>query len=158
SAALCALAVTGEAMAALPAVTVTATTQEAIRFLTGGGEGPGSVLAAEALKGMTGGKIKATAVMVLALVGASGLGYQLTPSVGLVVQEQKQQAVLQTTETPRAENARIDLFGDPLPPGALVRMGTIRLRQPNPRMVFSGEGKSLTSVGADNTVRTWDIA
>src|SRR5262249_53157231 len=67
SAALCAVAVTGEATAELPAVTVAATTRKSIRFLTSGGEGPGSVLAAEAPKGMTGGKIKITAVMVLTL-------------------------------------------------------------------------------------------
>src|SRR5262249_10193801 len=51
-----------------------------------------------------------------------------------------------------------DAFGDPLPPGALARMGTIRLRQPFPRMVFSPDGKSLTSVGADHMVHTWDVA
>jgi WD40 repeat protein len=58
----------------------------------------------------------------------------------------------------KSSNSHVDSFGDPLPPGALARMGTVRLQQPYPRMAFSADGKSLTSVGADNTVRTWDIA
>jgi RNA polymerase sigma factor (sigma-70 family) len=52
---------------------------------------------------------------------------------------------------------KTDLFGDPLPPGALARMGTIRLRQTYPRVVFSADGKSLLSAGADHSVRTWDV-
>jgi RNA polymerase sigma factor (sigma-70 family) len=57
---------------------------------------------------------------------------------------------------------RLDRLGDPLPPGALVRMGTVRLRHvadPNNGLAaaFSPDGHSvLTNNGAG--LRLWDVA
>jgi WD40 repeat protein len=59
-------------------------------------------------------------------------------------------------EPSQGQAKRIDFYGDPLPGGAMARMGTIRLRHPNARIVFAADGKSLISVGADRTVRRWD--
>jgi WD40 repeat protein len=56
------------------------------------------------------------------------------------------------------QRVRSDLNGDPLPVGANARMGTVRLRQPYPHVLFSPDGKTLISVGADNTLRTWDAS
>jgi WD40 repeat protein len=53
---------------------------------------------------------------------------------------------------------RVDLYGDPLPEGALVRMGTVQLRHDGARVRFSADGKTLTTWGQDFTVRTWDMA
>src|SRR5262249_24700454 len=51
-----------------------------------------------------------------------------------------------------------DLHGDPLPTGALVRLGTIRFRQPGewnaPLHGFTPDGKTLVSGGKD--VRVWE--
>jgi WD40 repeat protein len=51
-----------------------------------------------------------------------------------------------------------DHYGDPLPDGAVVRVGSSRLRHPAmiPRFAFSRDGKRLASMGA--TVRVWDTA
>ncbi|HYT87718.1 MAG TPA: WD40 repeat domain-containing protein, partial [Gemmataceae bacterium] len=53
--------------------------------------------------------------------------------------------------------ARIDNFGDPLPPEALARLGTIRLRQSDQydRCALSPDGKTLVSGGADGWVHIW---
>jgi WD40 repeat protein len=56
-----------------------------------------------------------------------------------------------------ADPPRTDRYGDPLPPGAVARLGTIRLRQPGGvrGIAYSPDGKHLASVG-DGTLRIWD--
>jgi len=67
-------------------------------------------------------------------------------------------------ETDRGLNddAPIDLYGDPLPPGAIARMGTLRdeVGCVTSRIVFSPDGKFLTSTTTceKNPLRLWDPA
>src|SRR5438128_237091 len=57
--------------------------------------------------------------------------------------------------------ARVDFLGDPLPPGALTRLGTLRMRVPFPRVAgwlkFSRDGKQLI-VPVPGAVAFWDLA
>jgi WD40 repeat protein len=53
---------------------------------------------------------------------------------------------------------RTDLYGDPLPPGAVARLGTMRLRHAHADITFSRDGKQLISCGWDGVVRFWDTA
>jgi RNA polymerase sigma factor (sigma-70 family) len=51
-----------------------------------------------------------------------------------------------------------DLLGDPLPTGAVARIGSGRFRHPGAvRLVFSRDGKSITT-GGPGGVRIWDAA
>src|SRR5438552_11298692 len=58
----------------------------------------------------------------------------------------------------KAEPTRTDTHGDPLPPGALARMGTIRFRQGSnvESVVYSPDGQVLASGG--ETVCLWHVA
>ena len=52
----------------------------------------------------------------------------------------------------------VDRFGDPLPPGAVARLGTIRLRHAQVTSLgFADRGRVLVSCGMDGWVRWWDL-
>jgi WD40 repeat protein len=57
-----------------------------------------------------------------------------------------------------ARPPRTDRYGDPLPPRAVARLGTARLRHGGADVTFSTDGKRLISFGWDGEVRVWDTA
>jgi WD40 repeat protein len=60
-------------------------------------------------------------------------------------------------ETPKP---RLDAAGDPLPDGALMRVGTRRLHHIGSatNVVFAPDGRSLASIGRDGLARLWETA
>lgn len=56
-----------------------------------------------------------------------------------------------------AQPRRTDLHGDPLPPGAIARLGTVRLRSGADCIAFSPDGKVLVS-GDNAGLLAWDAA
>jgi WD40 repeat protein len=62
-------------------------------------------------------------------------------------------------KTPKPDKPlRTDRFGDPLPQGAVARVGTVRFRHLGAQAItFTPDGKSLISV-SEKTIRVWDAA
>lgn len=59
-----------------------------------------------------------------------------------------------------AKQDRTDLYGDPLPADALVRLGTIRWRHSGPilSVAYLGDGKQMITGSQDGTLRIWEAA
>jgi RNA polymerase sigma factor (sigma-70 family) len=55
-----------------------------------------------------------------------------------------------------AQPARTDLYGDPLPEGAVMRLGTRQRRAVAAKLAVSADGKSIIAVRAARYVNVWD--
>jgi WD40 repeat protein len=121
------------------------------------GSGPPLILARGVLNAMSWGKPRLAAALILAVgLVASGAGL-----VARHIPAAAPPAASASEESPaERERVRTDADGDPLPPGALLRLGSARLRHAglSEDMIFSADGKTLTTTGYDHVVRTWDVA
>jgi hypothetical protein len=57
-----------------------------------------------------------------------------------------------------APEPALDAYEDPLPPGAIARLGTTRLRHACRALAWAPDGKTFASIGNDGAVRIWDAA
>jgi RNA polymerase sigma factor (sigma-70 family) len=157
-------ALTAEATAApVPAALLAPTVQAALLFATGKLAGPATVsapaarLAEGALHAMFMTKLKMGLVLALTLAVVAGAGvlayHTLSAAPGPI-------------EPPAAPPVRaekpplLDLFDDPLPPGALARLGTTRFRLGGwgESVTFTPDGKALVTAGLRGYACLWDTA
>jgi WD40 repeat protein len=108
------------------------------------------------LRVMAMGKIKLAVVLVVAMglitVGAAAVAHQVLT----VPWPEPQQQAGPSLPPEDVKQARTDRFGDPLPDGALARMGTVRLRHEHLMgALFSPDGKLIVTNGT-NGFRLWD--
>src|SRR5262249_16007490 len=100
-------------------------------------------------------KTTLAALLMAGVVGIGATGYETSPSSDPPAQEQKPE--LPNAEVPKP---RVDRFGDPLPPGAIARLGTIRLRPAGPvrSIACAPDGKTLVSANWSQGLHLWDAA
>jgi RNA polymerase sigma factor (sigma-70 family) len=133
---------------------------------SGGAAGPMIALAKEALHGMLVAQLKfASLALLTAGILTAGLGAlvfaarDLEPAKNHPGMAQSEASSAQPPARPTAEPApRTDRYGDPLPPGALARLGSTRLRHGFTTyvLVFAPNGKWLASAGGGRCLCLWD--
>ncbi len=147
------------------AVSVTlrnATVRAAMQFLTNETSAvaatPAMLLAKGALQSMLTTKLKLGALLLLALscaATAAGLAIPQAPP------EKKPEIKVETpARSVEEKQARKDRYGDPLPQGAIARLGTLRFRHLNmtASAVFTRDSKTVIVGDGDGFVVYWDVA
>jgi RNA polymerase sigma factor (sigma-70 family) len=155
AAALATITLTQDSMAANCAATAKAALAFAAKQATELTSVHAAAMAEAALKSTTALRATVAAVLLLGVVAIGAAGYSSFPSSNAPVQEQK--PAIADAEPPKP---KVDRFSDPLPPGAVVRMGTSRLRHLDrvSAVAFSPNGKILASGGGDHLIRLWEPA
>lgn len=156
------------APAAPPAALALATVKVALAFAAhlpaaGAGTAKAAVLAEGMLKAMVITRLKSAALVLVFALGLFGAGgIVLAYRAGLVEESAPPAAVPAPHAAGSERPMRTDFFGDPLPDGALFRVGTVRLKHPNDlaRLAYVPNQPVLVSLGADyaGTVRLWETA
>ncbi len=119
-----------------------------------------AALASDALKMGAAGKVRLAvySVLVFAVVGL-GAGFLKSSPAGTAANGLAGTNEDLAPANPGERQVRVDRLGDPLPPGAIMRLGTARLRQPAgvTAIAFTADGKHLVSAG-NHAIRVWDAA
>src|SRR5262249_42841817 len=105
-------------------------------------------------------KIKSGAVCVLALaLLVAGTGWAAHRTLGAKAPEQKQTAENAAQKPAAEERPRTDAHGDPLPPGAVARLGTVRFRHEGwiGGIALSPDGRTLAAT-AGKSAAFWDVS
>ena len=162
------LATSAEATA--PALLVNATLKAALHFAckrttSGAVSTAAAALAEEGIKAMATTKMKMLAIL-LAALSLVGVGVGAAAQQAAAAKPPEAKPAAPNADPPRAKEddpARVDDDGDPLPPGAVRRVGTLRFRQGGGQvdtLLVTPDGKTLISdtYYGDRKICVWDLA
>ena len=148
--------VAGTLLAVVPAALARATVQVVADHVAGSalvaGTGiPAVALAKEVLRTMNPAKLGGLAALVL-LIGLAG-------GTALLATGHADPPEELPTRPQASRVTGVDRHGDPLPPGVLARLGTMRLRQggQNYALAFTPDGQGVASIGPAFDLRLWHV-
>jgi RNA polymerase sigma factor (sigma-70 family) len=148
------LLVAGSARA-VPRVLAQSTLQAA---RTGAGATPAAVaLVHEAMRSVVLNKLKAISAAVL-LLAVTGGGLGVMTFHPQTAKESTSAAAVAPNDRPVPSDQRVDLYGDRLPEGAVMRLGTLQRRAVGAQLAVTADGKSIVSVRGGKYLRIWDAA
>jgi RNA polymerase sigma factor (sigma-70 family) len=168
SGAMLALTVLRSGSASAASRLTSTTVRAALAFAAGSTRGIAAnvlTLAQSGVSSLTITKAKMSLMLLFALALAGSAGVLAYPLRGEKQAEETQATAAKTQErkieTPKPaseKTAPTDLYGDPLPSGAIARLGTVRFRHGNDLegLFLSSDGRTLISAGVD-AVRMWDV-
>jgi RNA polymerase sigma factor (sigma-70 family) len=117
---------------------------------------PAGAVSAQALALANGGLQTITGLKLLSLLALFLVAGALTYSLagGTSGNEPRADALRPPAEVADAKPERTDAHGDPLPPGAVARLGTLRFRHGKgiTAVALSPDGKTITSAGSDGSI------
>ena len=119
---------------------------------------PAALLAKGFLQTMLTTKLKPGAMTILLLgCAATAAGLALPQAPVETQPESKSEAP--SKRVVEEKQVRKDRYGDPLPPGAIARLGTLRFRQRRlTSVVFTRDGKTAIAGYGDGFIIYWDVA
>jgi RNA polymerase sigma factor (sigma-70 family) len=135
---------------------------------TAGVSAQAAVLAKGAMGTMGLTKLKVLAVLATVLGAATagaGVAFRHSPAArqpeAALMAEMPEPADKETPPETDKKREGVDQYGDPLPPGAVARMGSVRFRMPYESFyatAFSPDGKSLAAIDTAGHVSLWDMS
>ncbi|HEV8059997.1 MAG TPA: sigma-70 family RNA polymerase sigma factor, partial [Gemmataceae bacterium] len=149
--------------AVIPAGLVQPVVTAAIRFSRGlPVEGPAVGLAQGLIQGMFLSKVKIAVGVLVALCALAGgaVGLARQGQSHLALQEEPVGPAIGMAQQSEEKKPKVDAFGDPLPPGAVGRLGTVRWRQGSPIicLAISTDGNLVASAGKEAGLRLWEAS
>jgi RNA polymerase sigma factor (sigma-70 family) len=145
----------GASVAVVPPALLALTLRAAVSSVAGTGASA-SALAEGAFQTMTATKLLLRVLVLMLAVGA--IAYSLV--AGISPEEQRGSVPDPLPKQAQIKTEATDPHGDPLPPGAIARLGTLRFRhgQHIQASAFSPDGKAVASAGSDGRVVLHDAA